>query len=115
MRWLACAFLVGHGWVHGVMWALPYSEEARADLPMDPAHSWLLGDARAVGFDLALLSAAGFVVTAIAFIAGAVWWPAAALISAGLSALLLVVFFSPWWLIGLALDGAVVIAAWRAR
>lgn len=57
---LAAAILGGHAIVHGVMWSLPYGEAARSDLPMDPAHSWLIGDARGFGLGLALAAAAAF-------------------------------------------------------
>ena len=114
MRVLAFAFLVGHGLVHGVMWALPYSEQALADLPMDPGHSWVFGDARAVGLGLALATTLVFVVAAFAMLAGAPWWPPFAIASAGLSMALLTLFFSPWWLVGFAIDIAVIAVAARS-
>jgi hypothetical protein len=114
VRLLVSLFLVGHGIVHGVMWALPYSAEARADLPMDPSHSWLLGDLRAPGLALALVTTGAFVVTAGAYLADAGWWPGAAIVAVALSVLLLGLFFSPWWLIGLAIDAAILVAAWRS-
>jgi hypothetical protein len=114
MRALIALFLVGHGVVHGVMWALPYSAEARADLPMDPAHSWLLGDLRGPALAVALLITAAFVVAAGAYLAGAGWWPGAAITAAALSLLFLGLFFSPWWLVGMGIDAAILFAAWRS-
>jgi nicotinamide riboside transporter PnuC len=114
MRILSAAFLVGHGLVHGVMWALPYSEEALADLPMDPGHSWILGDARAVGLGLALATTIVFVTATVAMLADAPWWPPFTIAAAGLSAVLLTLFFSTWWLIGFAIDIAVVVVAARS-
>ncbi len=49
IRLLIAAFLVGHGLVHGTMFSLPYSAQARAGLPFNPSHSWLLGTTRPVG------------------------------------------------------------------
>lgn len=114
MRVLIALFLAGHGIVHGVMWALPYSAEARADLPMDPAHSWLLGDLRGPALALALTAATAFVVTAAAYLTAAGWWPAAAVAAVAVSAVLLGLFFSPWWMAGIAIDAAVLVAALRA-
>jgi hypothetical protein len=64
MRVVVSLFLAAHGIVHAVMWALPDSAQARADLPMDPSRSWLLGDLRGPGLALALLTTAAFVVAA---------------------------------------------------
>ena len=114
MRVLVSLLLVGHGIVHGEMWALPYSAEARADLPMDPSHSWLLGDLRAPGLILALATTASFLVAAGAYLADAGWWPVAAITATALSLLLLGLFFSPWWLVGFAIDAAILVAARRA-
>lgn len=114
MRALAALVLAGHGWVHAVMWALPYSAEARADLPMDPAHSWLIGDARAFGLGFGIVTAVAFMVAAIAVIADAGWWPHALIVASVASVGLLALFFSPWWGIGLAIDAALLIVAVRA-
>jgi len=114
VRILAALFLIGHGLVHGIMWALPYSEEALADLPMDPSHSWMLGDVREAGLAFALVVTVAFVVTAGAVLADAGWWPWAGIVASALSAVLLALFFSPWWTIGFAIDAAVVVMAWRA-
>lgn len=108
MRILAFVFLVGHGPVHAVMWALPYSEQARADLPMDPGNSWILGDARAVGLGIALAATAALVVAAFAVLADASWWPSFTIAAAGTSLALLALFFSPWWLVGFAIDAAII-------
>jgi hypothetical protein len=114
MRFLAAAILAGHAIVHGVMWALPYSEAARSDLPMDPSHSWLIGDARGLGLGLALAATAAFLVVAGAVLADASWWAPAAIVASALSGLLLGLFFSPWWLVGAAIDAAIVAVAWRS-
>ena len=114
MRQLAALFLAGHGWVHGVMWALPYSAEARADLPMDPAHSWLIGDARAFGLAFGIATAVAFMVAAGAVLMDAGWWPWAVIVASVLSVVLMALFFSPWWGIGFAIDAVLLVVAWRA-
>jgi hypothetical protein len=114
MRVLASAFLIGHGLVHGIMWALTHSEEALADLPMDPSHSWLLGDVRACSLGFALVTTVAFVVAAASFLADAGWWPWAAIVASALSVVLLGLFFIPWWGFGFAIDAAILFAAWRA-
>jgi hypothetical protein len=111
---LITSFLVGHGLVHAVMWALPYREEAMADLPMDPAHSWLLGDMRAAGFALALVTATAFLVAAGSYAFDAAWWPGALLVGAALSVALLGLFFSRWWVIGLMIDAVLIVVALRS-
>jgi hypothetical protein len=113
VRIIAAMFFVGHGLVHGIMWALPFSEEARADLPMDPSRSWLLGEVRETGLALALVVTVAFVVAAGAVLADAGWWPWAGILGAALSVLLLALFFSPWWAIGLVIDAAIVVVAVR--
>jgi len=114
MRWLVGAVMVAHGWVHGVMWGLSFSSEAIADLPMDPAHSWLLGDSRAFAVGLAMMTAAVLIVAGVARLASAGWWPGVAIAGAALSVVTLSLYFTPWWLFGFALDGAIIFLAARA-
>lgn len=114
MRILFSALLIGHGWVHGVMWALPYSAEALADLPMDPAHSWLIGDTRGFSLGLAVTAAGAFIVAGIAHVPAAGWWPYPALVATGLSLTLLSLYFSPWWMLGYLIDVLVILVAGRA-
>ena len=114
MRWLLGAVLIAHGWVHGVMWALSFSDEAVADLPMNPAHSWLLGDSRAFAVGLALATAAVLIVAGIVRLTDAGWWPWVAIAGAALSVVILSLYFSPWWLFGFLINGSIIFLAWRA-
>lgn len=59
IRILVAALFVGHGLVHGTMFALPYSAQAAADLPFNPSRSWLIGETRALGFVFALVVTLG--------------------------------------------------------
>jgi uncharacterized membrane protein (DUF485 family) len=114
IRFAIAALFVGHGLVHAVMFALPYSAQASADLPFNPSHSWLIGNSRTFGFVFALL------VTLLLFVAGAgylwraSWWPQVTLVAAVLSLALLVLYLSRWWIVGYAISIALAIAAWRA-
>jgi hypothetical protein len=113
MRFLFTALLIGHGWVHGVMWALPFSDEALADLPMDPSHSWLLGDSRVFAFGLAMVTAVALVMAGITYAVDVSWWPGVSIGAASLSLVLMSLYFSPWWLLGYLIDMVIVVVASR--
>lgn len=113
MRILFAVFLLGHAGVHAVMWTLPFTDAA-VELPFDPGHSWLLGDHRVIAAGLAAVTAVAFIVAGGAYLGYAAWWPAA-LIGASVTSLLLMgVYFTPWWLVGIALSGALALYAIQA-
>ena len=114
IRFLIAALIVGHGLVHGIMFALPYSPQASADMPFNPSHSWLIGDTRAFGLVLALVVTLAFVVAGAAYLWRASWWPQVTVVAAGLSLILLILYFSKWWTVGYLISIALAIAAWRA-
>lgn len=87
VRFLIAALLVGHGLVHGIMFSLPFSAQARADLPFNPSYSWLIGESRAFGLAFALVATFAFIAAGAAYFWRAVWWPAATLVAAGLCCL----------------------------
>lgn len=124
-QWLLAAILVAHGWVHA-MFLFPRPDPAKAkpgapSWPFDLAASWLVTRAgarpatvRAVGrvlvgftFVVSLLAA----LATVGWLVPAAWWSALVLASAGGSALLLVLWFAPTLVIGLAIDAAL---AWLA-
>lgn len=111
MRQIISLVVGFHGWVHVVLWAIPFSEEALADLPMDPGHSWLLGDARGVGLGLGIVTALVFVAAAVGIWIDAGWWPHVGIVAAGLGIVLMTLFFSPWWALGYVIDAALIVAA----
>ena len=115
LTFLVTAFLVAHGLVHGIMFALPYDEKAKEDLPFNPAHSWLIGDAQSLGLGFGLLVAFVFLVAALAHTLHTSWQEEAAILAAALSLVLLVLFFSIWWTAGLAISITIAAAAWRAQ
>jgi hypothetical protein len=110
VRWLAGLFLVAHGLVHVAIWSAPRSEDA----PFDASHSPLFGDVRVVAAVGAVVAGAAFVVSGIAYLTAQDWWAAWALAAAGISLVLLVVTFTPWWLLAMLIDVGIAVLAWRA-
>lgn len=84
-------FFVGHGLVHGIMFSLPYSAQASANLPYNPSHSWSIGDAPSFGFAFALVATVSFVIAGGAHLGRASWWPTATIAAGGLPVALLAV------------------------
>jgi hypothetical protein len=126
-RWLLAALLVGHGVVH-VFFAVPTpaATDGGAEWPFDMAQSWAVTRA---GFDLNLVRGIGAVLIAVtvgafAFAAlstvgvlvPAEWWRPTIALGATASAAMLVLFFEPQLVLGLAIDAAllwvVVTRAW---
>lgn len=113
-RWLLAALLLGHGLVH-LLFAVPASAaDGGADWPFDTARSWLVtgvgvdaGLVRAVGLALVAIVVGGFSLAALST-AGFVpidWWRPLVAVSAGASALVLVLCFQPQLVLGLGMDG----------
>ncbi len=112
MRTLFVSFLVAHAAVHGVMWSLPFTN-AVDDMAFNPAESWLLGKRVAVAAALAAIATIGFVVTAIAFATRASWWPELLGTSAAVSLGLMLLFLSPYWIVGIAINTVLAVHAWQ--
>jgi hypothetical protein len=108
MRALFFAFLLGHAAVHAVMWTLPFTDATR-EMPFDPAHSWLLGDQRILAVVLAGMATASYLAAGAGWLAQAAWWPATMVGASALSLALMVVFFAPWWLVGMVVSGALAV------
>lgn len=116
IRFLIAAFFVGPGLVHGIMFGLPYVPEARADLPFNPRHSWLIGDTRAFGFAFcALLVTAAFGIAGVGYLARAGWWEEATIAAPVLSLVPLAVYPSRWFIVGYPIIIALAVIAWRAQ
>ena len=114
MRVLFFAFLLGHAAVHAVMWTLPFTG-AVAEMPFDPARSWLLGDQRSLAAVLAGLVAVAYVAAGAGWLGHAAWWPATMIGASALSLLLMALFFAPWWLVGIVLSGGLMVYALQAQ
>ena len=93
MRWLFGLFLVAHGLIHVAIWLTP----ASSDAPFDVRHSPLLGDLGALATAWGLLAGAGFVLSGIAYLLDAAWWPAALVVASGVSLVLLLATFNTRW------------------
>ena len=113
MRAVFSIFLLAHAAVHGVMWTLPLTA-AIDDMPFDPAESWLVGKRPGLAVGLAGLAAIGFVGAAVGFAFRAAWWPDVLGASATVSLVLMVLFLSPYWIVGIVLSAALGIYAWQA-
>ena len=110
LRWLAGLFLVAHGVLHVAIWLSPPPKNA----PFDAHRSPMFGDVRVAATALGLAAGLAFVVSGVGYLAGQAWWPALALGASAASIVLMLLTFTPWWLIALAIDAAVAVLAWRA-
>lgn len=127
-RWLLAGVLVAHGLVH-LLYLVPQPATATAggDWPFDLARPWVVTSANLdpavaraiatgliaaviVGFGLSGLSTAGILLPSS-------WWPTLVSVSSGLSLLMLLLFFAPGLMVGMALDGVLLWVAlastWR--
>ncbi len=106
LRVLLGVFFIAHGLVHVAIWA-PRSDPAK--VPFDASHSWLLGDRRSLARVLAFAAAAVLVVAGIALWAQGGWWRPTAVVGLGVSTVLLLVYFTPWYLFILAVNAALIV------
>jgi hypothetical protein len=109
-RILLGGFVVAHGLVTAAIWAMP----RRADSPFDAGHSWLLGDARRIAMTIALVAAVGFMIAGVGIIANQDWWGLFGVAAAGLALLLMLAYFNPWLLAGVAISAAILYAGIQA-
>lgn len=111
MRVMLGILIMAHGLIHLAIW-LP---SPKADAPMQKGRSWLLGDVRALSLalSLALAVVCGPVLIAggVGYLASAAWWPVVVVAGAAVSAVLMAVTFTPWWLAALAIDVALIVWA----
>ena len=103
-------FVVLHGLVTAAIWLAPGGEDA----PFDPAHSWLIGDSRAVALFIGAMAGVALVTAGIGLLTDAAWWPALAVVGGVVGTALVVVWFHPWLLLGLAINVGVLVAGVRA-
>lgn len=106
LRWLLIGFFIAHGLVHVAIWAPNYDPEKAA---FDASHSWLIGDQRPLALVLAFAAAAILVVAGIALWAHGEWWRPTAVVGLSVSTLLLLLYFTPWYLIILPVNIALII------
>jgi hypothetical protein len=114
IRFVPAVVLVGHALIHlGYISPRPPQTSGGPPWPFQLERSWLLSPLgfgipalRVGGFGLLVTSPAAFVVAALAIVglAPASVWPPAAIIGTATSALLLVLFFHRWLVLGLVID-----------
>lgn len=102
MRIALSVFLVGHAAVHAVMWTLPFTD-ATSDMPFDPADSWLLGHRPWLAVGVAGAAAAGFLAAAAGLALQTSWWPPVLAVAAVVSLLLMGLYWTAYWSVGIAL------------
>jgi hypothetical protein len=116
-RFLFIGFLIAHGLVHLAIWLMPKPPHDKA--PFDPAHSWLIGDRKAVAVALAVVAATLLVLGGVSLWARADLWRVAAVSGLGVSFGLMVVYFNPWYLliqgVNLALIIGIVWLTWPSK
>jgi hypothetical protein len=115
MRTVLGLFLVAHGLVTIAIWSPRYPAVPEGQVqPPDPAHSWLFGDVRMFSLIFGVVVGLALAAAGIGFLTHQTWWPPLA-VGAGVASLLLfAVFFTPWWLAGIAISGGLIIGAPRA-
>jgi uncharacterized membrane protein YphA (DoxX/SURF4 family) len=110
LRVLLGLFFIAHGLVHVTIWAPTYDP---AKVPFDASRSWLLGEQRPLARVLAFAAAAVLVVAGVALLAQGGWWRPAAVVGLGVSTVLLLLYFTLWYLFILAVNLALIVGiAW---
>jgi hypothetical protein len=111
LRILFGLFLVAHGLIH-VSYLAPTPPDAGSGWPFNLGRPALLGALgqpalQMVGVGLALIAIAGLVAAGLGWLGlfGANgWWAPVAIAGSVASVLLLVIFFHPWIVLGIAID-----------
>jgi hypothetical protein len=97
-RFIFIAFLIAHGLIHVIMWVFVPKPAPGKEAPFDASHSWLLGNQRALAATVASATALVLVVAGFGLWVHADWWRATAVIGLAASFLLMVVYFTPWFI-----------------
>lgn len=107
--------LVAHGLVTVAIWGAPSPAAVEGPVrPPDPAHSWLLGDVRSLSVVLGVLVGLALAVAGVGFLTDQGWWPSLAIGAGAASLVLFGIFFTPWWVVGIAISIVVLVAGLRA-
>lgn len=116
--WVLAAFVLGHGLVHLLFAVPPPAGEGEGAWPFDMTRSWAgagseaaRGLVRGIGWILVAATILAAVLGALATVDVAVptaWWGPAVAGSAVASATTLVLFFSPQFALGIAIDAGLI-------
>lgn len=107
MSVLAGLFLIAHGLVHLAVWVAP----APPDAPFDSHRSWLFGDFGAASRAVAVIACALLIVAGVLVLAGADVGAVMAAIGAGLSLLLVLITFHPWFIAAVGINISIIVIA----
>ena len=110
VRFLIGGFVVAHWLLTGALWAIPQ----KADELFRATHSWLLGDARSLAIAISLVAAIGFVLAGIGFLGHQGWWAVSGIGAGAVALILMVVYFNPWLLAGIAISAGILYAGVQA-
>lgn len=114
MRTLIGLFIVAHGLVTALIWGSPKAAVDEGQWqPPDPSHSWLLGDVRTLSVILGIAVGVALAISGFGFLTHQPWWPALAVAAGASSLVLFALFFTPWWLAGIAISSALIIGVGR--
>jgi len=114
VRVIAGLFLIAHGLVH-LSYVTSKPKDAAASYPFVPEERWFpralgLGPsaAKTVAGTLAVACAIAFAIAGIALLLDAALWQPAAVVASLISLVLMVLFFHPWLVLGIAIDVAII-------
>lgn len=99
--------VLAHSLITAAIWTAPHTPDA----PFDAGHSWLLGDSRTMAMPASILLAVGLAITGVALIIDHDWWAPFGLTAGAGSLVFMLAYFNPWLLAGIAINGAIAIAA----
>lgn len=115
-RSLVGLLIVAHGLVTIAIWSAKYPAVAEGQVqPPNPSHSWIFGDVRTFSLLFGVAVGLALAVAGFGFLTEQVWWPTFAVWAGAASLLLFAVFFSPWWVAGIAISATLVVSAWRVE
>jgi hypothetical protein len=108
-RVLAGMFVIAHGAVTALIWSVP----AEADAPFHATRSWLLGESRPLAVALAIAAAAAFAVAGVGITAHQTWWGCFGVTAGALALVLMVTYFNPWLIAGIAISAAILLSGYQ--
>lgn len=108
LRTLGGLLLIAHAVVTLAVWVTPPLPEA----PLNPAHSWVLGDGRAIAVPASILLAVTLAATGIGLLLlGQPWWAPLGLVSGIAAAAFVMVYVNPWLSLAVAINAGIAVAA----